>query len=150
MKIDQEKLLGFVIALVIAVITWTITGDILSSFLVGLVTQVLALLLEIQMDISKTQKVVYETQSISEVAVNYQPLRKLIADFDSVITGGDAKLKEEAERTLFELAEKMGNLGRGRYTLRRYEDAYIRGVNYLESLKKGVYVTDIVTNPNKW
>lgn len=145
----QEKIPGIVAAFLASLIAWIVTREALSSLLIGLVTEQMALLLELQVDLTRTRGIIAETLSISEAAATSESLKRFIADYDTVERARGSLFKNEADRVLLQSAEKMADLKRGRITLRG-EDAYFRGVGILETAEKEFLVTDVVTNPDKW
>jgi hypothetical protein len=149
-SLNIRRLLGIIVAFVTALITWFATRDTISSFLTGIVTEVIALLLEIQGDIASTKNAVISTVSLSEKTSSHRPLRELVSDFDAVIIGADPLFATEAQHVIIEANETMAGLKRGCMRVRGPVAAYVKGVSVIKELRKGGIATAIVESPEDW
>ncbi|MHA2143402.1 MAG: DUF6879 family protein [Candidatus Thorarchaeota archaeon] len=144
-----EKLLGVVIAIIASFVVWLVTEDVLSSILVALVAELIALTIEIQIDLSHSTKVIADILLISEASATYAPLREVITEYDLIARNGSSLHIQEAQRGLLEFGEMIKDLRRGRIKYSP-EGAYVRAGQILDTLEKGVFFADIVMDPNKW
>jgi hypothetical protein len=144
-----EKLLGFVIAIIASFVVWLATEDVLSTILVALVTELIALTIETQIELSHTTEMISDMLSISEASSSYAPLREVVTEYDLVVRNGGPLHVKEAQRRLLDFRETIKDLNRGRISIPR-EDAFVRAGEILDTLEKGMLVTDIVTSPQKW
>ena len=144
-----EKLFGLVIAISVSVIIWFITNDAVTSILVALMTEIIALVLELHIDMARTNKIIADTLSISEATAKYVPLRELVTEYDYLIRNGSSLHTNEAQRGLLEFSELIKDLRRGKIKIPASE-AYVRAGQIFDTLKKTALVTDIVKDPYKW
>ncbi len=144
-----EKLLGLVIAIITSFVIWLATADVLSSVLVALIMELIALTIETQMELSHSTKVIADTLSISEASATYAPLREIVTEYDLVLKNGSPLHIEEAQRGLLKFGEVIKDLRRGRISIPR-EEAYVRAGQIFDTLEKAVLALDIVMEPNKW
>ncbi|UCE08984.1 MAG: hypothetical protein JSW61_08290 [Candidatus Thorarchaeota archaeon] len=145
----QEKLLGLMIAIIAAFVVWLATADALSSILVALVTELVALTLETQAELSHTTEVISDTLSISEVSATYGPLREVVTEYDEIMRQGSPLHTQEAQRGLSKFGEMIKDLKRGRISIPR-EEAYVRAGQIFDTIEKGAVITDVVMDPDKW
>ena len=141
--------MGLMIAIIASFVIWLATSDVLSSILVALVTELIALTIETQIELSHSTKVIADILSISEASATYMPLREVVAEYDLIVRNGSPLHTQEAERGLLEFGEMIKDLRRGRISIPRKE-AYVRVGQILDTLEKSCLITDIVMDPNKW
>jgi hypothetical protein len=144
-----EKLLGLVIAIIASFVVWLATADVLSTILVALVTELIALTIETQIELSNSTKAIADMLSISEASATHAPLREVVTEYDLIMRNGSPLHTQEAQRGLLEFGEMIKDLRRGRINIPR-EAAFVRAGQILDTFEKSMLVTDIVTDPNKW
>ncbi len=144
-----EKLLGLVIAIIASFVVWLATADVLSSVLVALITELIALTIETQIELSHSTEVIADTLSLSEASATYAPLREVVTDYDLIVRNGSALHVEEAQRGLSKFGDMIKDLRRGRISISR-EDAYVRAGQIFDTIEKRVLALDLVMDPNKW
>ncbi|MHA2425720.1 MAG: hypothetical protein ACXAEF_13095, partial [Candidatus Thorarchaeota archaeon] len=144
-----EKLLGLMVAIIASFVVWLATTDVLSSILVALVIELIALTIETQIQLSHSTKVIADTLSISEASATHTPLREVVAEYDLIVRNGSPLHIQEAQRKLLEFGEMIKDLKRGRISIPR-EEAFVRAGKILDTLEKSMLITDIVMDPNKW
>ncbi len=144
-----EKLLGLMIAIIASFVVWLATADVLSSFLVALVIELIALTLETQIELSHSTKTIADILSISEASAAHKPLREVVTDYDLILRKGSPLHTEEAYRRLLEFGDIIKDLRNGRISIPT-EEAYVRAGQILDTLEKKMLTTDVVMDPNKW
>jgi len=144
-----EKLLGLMMAIIASFIVWLATTDVLSSILVALVIELIALTIETQIQLSNSTKVIADTLSITEASATHKPLREVVTEYDLIMRNGSPLHIEEAQRGLLKFGEIIKDLRRGRISIPR-EEAYVRAGQIFDTVQKTISATDIVMDPNKW
>jgi hypothetical protein len=137
------------IAIIASFVVWLATADVLSSVLIALVIELVALTIETQIQLSHSTKVIADTLSISEASAKHTPLREVVTEYDLIVRKGSPLHIQEAQRKLLEFGEMIKDLKRGRISIPR-EAAFVRAGQILDTLEKSMLVTDIVMDPNKW
>ncbi|KXH76383.1 MAG: hypothetical protein AM326_07130 [Candidatus Thorarchaeota archaeon SMTZ-45] len=141
--------MGLMIAIIASFVVWLATTDVLSSVLVALVIELVALTIETQIQLSHSTKVIADTLSISEVSATHKPLREVVAEYDLIMRNGSPLHIQEAQRGLLKFGEMIKDLRRGRISIPR-EEAYVRAGQIFDTVQKTVLATDIVMDPYKW
>lgn len=144
-----EKLLGLIIAIMASFVVWLATADVLSTILVALVTELIALTIETQIELSHTTEVIANMLSISEASATQTLLREVVVEYDQIMRSGSLLHMQEAQQGLSKFGDMINDLRRGRITIPR-EEAYVRAGQILDTLEKSTHFTDIVMNANKW
>jgi len=137
------------IAVIASFVVWFATADVLSSVLVALVIELIALTIETQIQLSHSMKVIADTLSISEASVIQTPLREMVVEYDHIMRNGGRLHIQEAQRGLQDFGEMIKDLKRGRISIPR-EAAYVRAGQIFDTVEKSILATDIVMDPNKW
>ncbi len=144
-----EKLLGLMIAIIASFVVWLTTADVLSSFLVALIIELIALTVETQIELSHSTKTIADILSISEASAAHKPLREVVTDYDLILRTGSPLHTGEAYRRLLEFGDIIKDLRNGRISIPT-EEAYVRAGQMLDTLEKNMLTTDVVMDPNKW
>jgi hypothetical protein len=144
-----EKLLGLMISIIASFVVWLATADVLSTVLVALVTELIALTIETQIELSHSTKVIADTLSISEASATHTPLREMVTEYDQIMRNGSPLHIQEAQRGLQDFGEIIKDLRRGRISIPR-EEAYVRAGQIFDTIENSVVATDIVMDPHKW
>jgi hypothetical protein len=137
------------IAIIASFVVWLATADVLSSVLVALVVELIALTIETQIELSHATEVIADTLSISEISATHAPLRDVVTEYDLVMKNESPLHTREAQRRLLEFGEMIKDLRRGRINFPR-EEAYVRAGQIFDTLEKSALATDIVMDPEKW
>ncbi|MFW9800020.1 MAG: DUF6879 family protein [Candidatus Thorarchaeota archaeon] len=144
-----EKLLGLMIAIIVSFVVWLVTADVVSSILVALVTELIALTIETQIELSHSTQVISDMLSISEASATYVPLREVVTEYDLIVRNGSPLHIQEAQRGLSDFGEMIKDLRRGRISYSP-DGAFVRAGKILDTLEKSMLITDIVLDANKW
>lgn len=144
-----EKLIGLMITIIASFVIWLVTEDVLSTILVALVTELIALTIETQIEFSKSIEAIANILSITEASAAYTPLREVVTEYDLVVRDGSPLHIKEAERGLLKFGDMIKDLRRGRISIPR-EEAYVRAGQIFDTIEKSVIALDIVKDPSKW
>ncbi|MFX1368180.1 MAG: DUF6879 family protein [Promethearchaeota archaeon] len=144
-----EKLLGLIIAIIASFAVWIATADVLSSFLVALVIELIALTIETQIELSRSTEIIANILSISEVSATHRSLREVVTEYDQIMRDGSPLHVQEAQLGLSKFGDMIKDLRRGRISIPR-EEAYVRAGQIFDTIEKSVVALDIVKDPNKW
>ncbi|MHA2423583.1 MAG: hypothetical protein ACXAEF_02275 [Candidatus Thorarchaeota archaeon] len=113
----SEKLLGLMIAIIASFVVWLATADVLSALLIGLVTELIVLTIETQIELSHSTKVIADMLSISEASATHPSLREVVTDYDIIVRNGSPLHTLEAQRRLLEFGETIKDLRNGRISI---------------------------------
>lgn len=149
-SVKQRITWAIVVPIVTTVIAWLLTREAVSSFLIGLMSEIIVLLIELQLDVENTRNSVIATVSLSEAAAFNESLRRLVSDFDAVMAHGDLPFTTTALETLQATGETMAGLRQGYMRIRGLVPAYVKGTSVLQHLRKGGIATAIISNPDDW
>ncbi|MFX0107344.1 MAG: hypothetical protein ACFE7R_03605 [Candidatus Hodarchaeota archaeon] len=144
-----EKLLGLMIAIIASFVVWLATEDVLSTILVALVTELIALTIETQIELSHSTEVIADMLSISEASAAHSSLREVVVGYDQIMRSKSPLHIQEAQQGLLKFGEIIKDLTRGRIIIPR-EEAYVRAGQIFDTVENRVIALDIVMEPNKW
>ncbi len=148
-KIELKDVMGILVSVIVGLISFWITKDSVTSFLIGLVVECLALLVEQKIEIIKAKDEILGAMSLSDTITHNPTLKKLIVDYDHVRKNGDVLFSARAQEVLQDAFDNLAGLDRGYMKISGSLITY-KGTALISALQKGGIATSIIKKVDDW
>jgi len=149
-SVSREILAGTLISVIVGIAVWFFVHDLTLAFMITLISECVALLLGIRINLEDRTGLLLDAISLSEEVASSDELRHLISDYSDVLSQGMHIFKSRANELVVETAEIMAGLRRGHMTIRGLLAAYMKGYHIIQSLHRGGIASAIVNKEDDW
>lgn len=151
-KFKNIQITGILVSVLLAIVTWLITDDAISSFIVGLLIEVLVLFIDFRHELLIELNDLSEAAKINEL-VSFHKRRKsfhrAFEDYSSIIDMNIPLFIDRADEAVVEFSNELHNLQSGKLDVPA-DQVQIKGAWILKNLKKKGFATALVRLDNFW